>query len=203
MPAEPTPTLRPPRHRVDRRARRWWTAQALLTVSGPMLLTALVLGVLTLLFFPGALPWLGPLLLGALVVPALVYTVAMPRGRYAVHAWELGAHAVHTAHGWLWQRARIAPLTRVQTVDTVRGPVQRRFGLATVIVTTASTAGSIKIAGLADADAKELARRITDAARTDQERWSGSGAAAGDRRAQGAPAALVGTASPAGTGGMP
>ncbi|WP_329494838.1 PH domain-containing protein [Kitasatospora herbaricolor] len=173
MPAEPAPTLRPPSHRVDRRARRWWTAQALLTVSGPMLLTALALGVLALLFFPGALRWLGPLLLGALVAPALVYAVAMPRGRYAVQAWELGAHAVHTAHGWLWQRARIAPLSKVQTVDTVRGPVQRRYGLATVIVTTASTAGSIRIAGLADADAEELARRITEAARADGERRAG------------------------------
>lgn len=160
------PELRPPRHRVDPRARRWWTVQALVLPSGPMLLIALALSVLSLLFFPGALPWLGPLLLCVLVLPALGYLLIMPRQRYRVHAWELGEHAVYAASGWAWQRRRIAPLSRVQTVDTVRGPIQRAFGLATVTVTTASTAGDVKIAGLSDADAEELGRRIGEAART-------------------------------------
>ncbi|MFE9410574.1 PH domain-containing protein [Streptomyces sp. NPDC006704] len=156
--------LRPPRRRVDPRARRWWTLQALLALSGPMLLTALVLAALASLFFPGALPWFGPLLLVVLVLPALGYLVLMPRWRYRVHAWELGELAVYAAGGWFWHKRRIAPLSRVQTVDTVRGPLQRRFGLATVVVTTASTAGDIKIVGLSDADAEELSRRIGEAA---------------------------------------
>ncbi|MEW2085533.1 PH domain-containing protein [Streptomyces sp. NPDC005283] len=166
MPFHPAPHLRPPRHRVDPRARRWWTVQALLLVSGPTLLTALTLALLSALFFAGALPWLAPLLLVTLVAPALGYLVLMPRRRYAVHAWELGTHSVYAAGGWFWQQRRIAPLSRVQTVDTLRGPLQRRYGLATLTVTTASTAGNIKIAGLSDADAEELSRRIGDAART-------------------------------------
>lgn len=164
MPEPAAALLRPPRHRVDPRARRWWTLQALVALSGPMLLIALAMTVLSLLFFPGALPWLGPLLLVVLVVPAVSYLVVMPRWRYAVHAWELGEQAVYAAGGWFWQKRRIAPLSRVQTVDTVRGPLQRRYGLATVTVTTASTAGDIKIAGLSDADAEELSRRIGEAA---------------------------------------
>jgi len=138
--------------------------QALLTLSGPMLLTALALAALSLLFFPSALGWLGPLLLGVLVLPALAYLLAMPALRIRVHAWELGEHTVYAAGGWYWQRHRITPLARVQTVDTVRGPLQRRFGLATVVVTTASTAGDVRIAGLALADAEELAQRIGAAA---------------------------------------
>ncbi|MET9963031.1 PH domain-containing protein [Streptomyces sp. NPDC006326] len=156
--------LRPPRHRVDPRARRWWAVQALLTVSGPLLLAAVTLLVLSLLFFPGALPWLGPLLLVALVLPALAYVLIMPRWRYRVHAWEVGDLAVYAASGWFWQKRRIAPLSRVQTVDTVHGPLQQALGLATVTVTTASTAGDIKIAGLSAADAEQLAHRIGDAA---------------------------------------
>jgi len=157
--------LRPPRHRVDPRAGRWWTVQALLTVSGPLLLTAGTLLFLSVLFFPGALPWLAPLLLGTLVLPAVGYLLAMPRTRLRVHAWELGESAVYAAGGWWWHQRRIAPLSRVQTVDTIRGPIQRAFGLATVTVTTASTAGDVKISGLADADARLLAERIADAAR--------------------------------------
>ncbi|MFG2720090.1 PH domain-containing protein [Streptomyces sp. NPDC048416] len=164
MPQTDAPLLRPPRHPVDPRARRWWTVQALLTLSGPMLLTACAMAALSLLFFPGALPWLAPLLVVALVLPAVGYLVWMPRWRYAVHAWELGGRAVYAAGGWYWQKRRIAPLSRVQTVDTVRGPLQRHYGLATVTVTTASTAGDIKIAGLSDTDAEELCRRIGEAA---------------------------------------
>ena len=162
--ASGSPVLRPPRNRVDPRARRWWTVQALTVVSGPMLVTAAALFALSLLFFPGALSWLGPLLVVVLVLPALVYLWFMPRLRYRVHAWELGESAVYAAAGWYWQKRRIAPLSRVQTVDTVRGPLQQAFGLATITVTTASTAGDVKIAGLSAAVAEELAHRIGDAA---------------------------------------
>ncbi|WP_399083501.1 PH domain-containing protein [Streptomyces sp. BBFR2] len=162
-PPPPAAALRPPRHRVDPRARRWWTARALLMVSGPALLTAAALTVCALLLLPGTLPWLAPPL-AALTVAALVHTALMPRVRYAVHAWELGERAVYASDGWYRQRRRIAPLSRVQTVDTVRGPLERRFGLATVTVTTASTAGDIRIRGLSDAAADALSRRIGAAA---------------------------------------
>ncbi|KNB49447.1 PH domain-containing protein [Streptomyces caatingaensis] len=161
--------LRPPRHRVDPRARRWWALQALLTVSGPLLLTAAALLVLSALFFPGALPWLGPLVAAVLVAPALFYQLAMPAWRFRVHAWEVGASAVYTASGWFFQRRRIAPLSRVQTVDTGIGPLQRRYGLATVTVTTASTAGAVKIAGLAEEDARAMAERVAEAVRAVRE----------------------------------
>ncbi|MFI0742144.1 PH domain-containing protein [Streptomyces sp. NPDC021100] len=158
-------TLRPPRHRVDPRARRWWAVQALLTVSGPLLLTAAALLVLSALLFPGALPWLAPLVAVALAAPALGYQLAMPAWRYRIHAWEVGEAAVYTTNGWFWQRSRIAPLSRVQTVDTTIGPLQRRYGLATVVVTTASTAGAVKISGLAETDARRMAEHVGRAAR--------------------------------------
>ncbi|MEU7278149.1 PH domain-containing protein [Streptomyces sp. NPDC045431] len=184
------PRLRPPRHRAHPLARRWWTVQALVSVSGPMLLTALALGLLSALFFSGALPWLAPLLLVTLVVPALGYLLLMPRRRYATHGWELGAYAVYAAGGWIWQRRRIAPLSQVQTVDTVRGPIQRWYGLTTLTVTTASTAGAVRIAGLSEADAEELARRIGHAAhtaRTAPGEAEGMAAGAVDGAARGVP----------------
>jgi uncharacterized protein len=52
-------------------------------------------------------------------------------------------------------------MSRIQTVDTQRGPLEQRFGLATVTVTTASAKGAIKIEGLDHATAEELAERLT------------------------------------------
>lgn len=157
--------LRPPKHKPDPKALTWWRVQALVMPATPMLLVAITMTTLSILFFPGALPWLGPLLAITLVIPALAYLILMPGWRYRVHAWELGEAAVYSASGWFWERRRIAPLSRVQTVDTMRGPIQQAFGLATVTITTASTAANVTIAGLSIADADALAARIGESAR--------------------------------------
>jgi membrane protein YdbS with pleckstrin-like domain len=56
---------------------------------------------------------------------------------------------------------RVAPLSRVQTVDAVRGPIEQALGLATLRVTTASSSGAISIVGLDKDVAAELAERLT------------------------------------------
>ena len=102
--------------------------------------------------------------LWALVLIALVlaaYAVVMPSWRYAVHRWEVTDTAVYTQTGWLSQERRIAPISRVQTVDSERGPIEQLFKLANVTVTTASAAGPIKIDGLAVADADQLVTDLT------------------------------------------
>ncbi|GIH91125.1 PH domain-containing protein [Planobispora siamensis] len=164
MTAHPTPghptrpgglRLRPPRHPVDRRAVGWWTGQALVIVAPPVLVLLLLA-----LLIPPARFWL---LLPALViaVPGLLYTLVMPRRRYRVHRWETTDDAVYAASGWIWQKWRVAPMSRIQTVDLVRGPIQQMFGLAGVTVTTASAAGAVKINGLDRTLADDLVERLT------------------------------------------
>lgn len=90
------------------------------------------------------------------------YAVVMPRWRFRVHRWETTDTAVYTLSGWLWQQWRVAPLSRIQTVDTVRGPLQQLFGLSGVTVTTASSAGAVEITGLDHLLATELVERLTE-----------------------------------------
>ncbi|WP_327065619.1 PH domain-containing protein [Kitasatospora sp. NBC_01250] len=155
MPHSDGPRLRPPRHRVERRAIAWWVVRAALI---PMP-TALVLGVLDLLIPPARFVF-GPLFL-AVLLPGLCYLVVMPLWRYRVHRWETTDQAVYTASGWLWQRRRVAPLSRIQTVDTVRGPLEQLFGLSAVKVTTASVAGAVTIRGLDRHRAAEVVEHLT------------------------------------------
>ncbi|WP_433250704.1 PH domain-containing protein [Streptosporangium sp. CA-135522] len=147
--------LRPPRHPVDGRAIGWWTSQAAVIVAPPVLVL-----VLLALLIPPARFWL---LLPALVIalPGIVYALVMPRVRFRVHRWEITDEAVYASSGWIWQKWRVAPMSRIQTVDTVRGPIQQIFGLAGVTVTTASAAGAIKINGLDHALAVTLVERLT------------------------------------------
>ncbi|QZT60555.1 PH domain-containing protein [Mycolicibacterium austroafricanum] len=112
----------------------------------------------------GRLPWLHLLVAAGTVVGAAVSVVVAPLWRYRVHRWDLDATAVYTRSGWLVQERRIAPISRVQTVDTYRGPLDRLFGLANVTVTTASSAGAVRIVALDVDVADRVVARLTDIA---------------------------------------
>ncbi|MDN4517573.1 PH domain-containing protein [Mycolicibacterium austroafricanum] len=112
----------------------------------------------------GRVPWLHMLVAAGTVVGAVVSVVVAPLWRYRVHRWDLDATAVYTRSGWLVQERRIAPISRVQTVDTYRGPLDRLFGLANVTVTTASSAGAVRIVALDVDVADRVVTRLTDIA---------------------------------------
>jgi membrane protein YdbS with pleckstrin-like domain len=149
------PVLREPAHRVSPQAIPFWTVSALLGDA------VVVMGaVLAYLLVPGVPGWvgLGVLLLGLL---AVAHVVLMPRIRFRVHRWEVTGTAVHTREGWIGRETRIAPISRVQTVDSRQGAVMRLFGLASITVTTASAAGPITIDCL-DADvARQVVAQLT------------------------------------------
>ena len=90
------------------------------------------------------------------------YLAVMPIWRYRVHRWENTPTAVYTQSGWLDQERRIAPVSRIQTVDMARGPVSQLLRLATVTVTTASAAGPLRIHGLDLDVARHLVEELTE-----------------------------------------
>ena len=63
--------------------------------------------------------------------------------------------------GWFNRHAVIIPIARIQVVDTEAGPLEQLLKLATVTVTTASSAGTIRIAGLDAAAAAQVAADLT------------------------------------------
>jgi len=97
----------------------------------------------------------------AYAVAAVAYAVVMPVYRYRVHRWESTDTAVYTQRGWLSRERRIAPMSRVQTVDFEQTAVSRLFGLANVTVTTASAAGPLRIEGLDTRTAERLVDELT------------------------------------------
>ena len=124
----------------------------------------LVIGQVVWFVFDGRLWWLHGLAAAGTVVGIAVFVVVVPLWRYRVHRWEIGAQAVYTRTGWLMQERRIAPISRVQTVDTYRGPLDRMFGLANVTVTTASSAGAVRIVALDSDVADRVVEQLTDIA---------------------------------------
>jgi membrane protein YdbS with pleckstrin-like domain len=124
----------------------------------------LVVGQLMWFAFDGRFLWLHGIAAAVTVIGIVVFVVVVPIWRYRVHRWEIGAKAVYTRTGWLVQERRIAPISRVQTVDTYRGPLDRLFGLANVTVTTASSAGAVRIVALDSEVADRVVEQLTDIA---------------------------------------
>jgi membrane protein YdbS with pleckstrin-like domain len=147
-------TIRPPRHRVDRSFILWRTLQATFWAIG-------VLGGLGLLYalLEPARPWLA-VPLATLGVTYAVNITIMPTWRYRVHRWETTDEAVYSLSGWITRQWRIIPISRIQSIDTEIGLIQRFLGLATITVTTASGEGKIAIEGLAVAVAEEAVDRL-------------------------------------------
>jgi membrane protein YdbS with pleckstrin-like domain len=153
-----TASLRPPRHRVSRTAIGYWAARA---AAGWLVLAGAQ--IVWLASTSGARGWH----IAGLVATAAVgaaHVIVMPQWRYRVHRWEVAPQAVYTRAGWLHQESRIAPISRIQTVDSERGPLEQLFGLANVTVTTASAAGPLEIHGLDDDTAQRLVDDLTTAA---------------------------------------
>ena len=149
--------LRAPAHLVSRKARWYWTVRALpgwLVVGG---VEAACLAGTTSATVRGSV-------IAASVAAALVHLLVMPQWRFRVHRWEVTETAVYTRSGWFNQERRIAPIARVQTVDTERGPLEQLFGLANVTVTTASAKGPIKIHALDRRVADSTAAWLTERA---------------------------------------
>jgi membrane protein YdbS with pleckstrin-like domain len=114
--------------------------------------------------FAGRPLWAHALAGVATVFAVVLFVGIVPLWRYRVHRWDISPQAVYTRTGWLVQERRIAPISRVQTVDTYRGPLDRLFGLANVTVTTASSAGAVRIVALDSEVADRVVAQLTDIA---------------------------------------
>jgi membrane protein YdbS with pleckstrin-like domain len=150
------PGLRDPAHRVSRRALGYWTVRA---AADGLVVLAVEAGI-AIGTGPGT-AWLAAILVT--LAGAAAYAVIMPQWRYRVHRWEVTDTAVYTRTGWFSVHWRIAPISRIQTIDSHRWFGERLFGLANVTATTASAAGPVTIRGLDRATADRLLDQLTAA----------------------------------------
>jgi uncharacterized protein len=147
-----------PAHPPSRRAPLRWA------IGGVLPWLVLIAGQVVWIAIDQRWPGLHLLIAVGTVLGAAISLAVVPLWRYRVHRWEISPQAVYTRTGWLVQERRIAPISRVQTVDTYRGPLDRLLGLANVTVTTASSAGAVHIAALDLSVADQIVAQLTDIA---------------------------------------
>ena len=103
-------------------------------------------GVVGILLLAGA--WL--LTSGALTALLLWW----PAVSYRHTFYDVSADGIRIRRGVVWRTASLVPRSRVQHTDVSQGPVQRAFGLATLVIYTAGTHNAaVSLGGLSHATA--------------------------------------------------
>ena len=91
----------------------------------------------------------------------LILAIVWPAWSYSRLRWRIGEVGLEIHRGVLWRHQISIPVARVQHADVSQGPLQRQFGLGTLIVHTAGTQNSsVELDGLAHGLAVELRDQI-------------------------------------------
>lgn len=152
----------PPSDQLDPNARTLWRLGGLMTfvVCG----VVFIAGAAALIWFDVIAWWWAALAALVLAIPSLLGIYYVPGLTWRRWRYEVGADEVDLQYGVFTVTRTLIPMARIQHVDTRRGVLQRRFGLATVVFYTA--AGSNEIPSLADAVAGDVRDRIAALANT-------------------------------------
>lgn len=108
--------------------------------------------------FDFADPWL---LVSVVALLGAVFGAWLGIKRHRRTLWKLDAHGFALQRGRWWQTESRVPVSRVQHLDLKRGPLERAFKLATLVIHTAGTRmAAVSVSGLDGADAERLRDRL-------------------------------------------
>lgn len=108
--------------------------------------------------------------LPSVLVPllGLISVAIAPQRIYARLRYGLSERILQVVRGWMFRTDTVVPLVRVQHLDVVRGPLDKLFGTASLVVHTAGTHNSIvTVPGLAPERAEAVRDIIREHVRTD------------------------------------
>ena len=120
------PGLRPPANPLDPRVQRIWAVETLL--SGLTLSIAAVVAAGLLDAFTGTPRALLIAVVGLVMALSIAAALVVPGISYRHYRWEVTEAGLIVQRGWLLREFIAVPHTRVQTVETRRGPLERRPG---------------------------------------------------------------------------
>lgn len=93
------------------------------------------------------------------VVGLLVRAWIWPEIAHRYKSYKVSPSSIEIRQGVLWRRVASVPRTRVQHTDVSQGPIERRYGLGTLVIYTAGTEHSkAALSGLSH----DTASRIRD-----------------------------------------
>ncbi|HET7579394.1 MAG TPA: PH domain-containing protein [Bacillales bacterium] len=107
--------------------------------------------------------WIAVIVACLALIFTYVMTESVPNIRWKLWRYEVREDEIDLQRGVLVVKRTLVPMVRVQHVDTKQGPILRKYGLASVTVSTAATVHEIP--ALSERDAALLRDRIAELAR--------------------------------------
>ncbi|KKK36263.1 membrane protein [Mesobacillus campisalis] len=111
--------------------------------------------------------WLAGSVLAICALHSYFFILLMPRLRWKRWRYEVREQEIELQRGVFIIKRTLVPMIRVQHVDTRQGPILRKYGLATITISTAATVHEIPALELDEAE--ELRLSISKLARVADE----------------------------------
>ena len=142
---------------LDRRVLQIWRIRGLVVAAAVLLASAVIAGAVVAAGV--AVP---AVLAVAVVVCAVAATLAIAWPKLSYDRWRytVGAHTLELEHGVLYRTHSSVPWLRIQNVDVEQGPLERRLGIVSLVIRTASSSTDGTIPGIAEREAEELRQLI-------------------------------------------
>ncbi|GAA0477205.1 hypothetical protein GCM10009096_18850 [Parasphingorhabdus litoris] len=135
-----------------------------------VIMAAILIAAATVADFAASNEWpdISGMIIGPVTAIMLFLVILLPERIYRRWGYDMGDEQLRVLRGFLWRTDTIVPFNRIQHIDVAQGPLQRMFGLSTLIVHTAGTHNSIvTLPGLSTPDAEAMRDTIKGHIRQD------------------------------------
>lgn len=153
-----------PQKRISVRALPVWRITGLIIA---LFVWLLIIGGSIFVYIKGLSFWLVVVGFFVGLLITLLFTFLIPFIRWKRWRYEVRDQEIELQHGVFFMKKTLVPMIRVQHVDTVQGPILRKYDLATITIATAATVHQIPAIDLNEAE--ELRRAISQLARVAEE----------------------------------
>ncbi|WP_226677439.1 PH domain-containing protein [Rossellomorea aquimaris] len=149
-----------PQKRISPKALKVWRIYGVLESLVVALLAAGAI-VLTYLFdWPG---WVTVIAVAVFIIFTYVFVYLLPMIKWKRWRYEVREQEIELQRGIFIVKRTLVPMVRVQHVDTVQGPILKKYGLSTITISSAATVHEIPALNMEEAD--ELRNSISQLAR--------------------------------------
>lgn len=149
-----------PTKQIPEKGRYVWQLYGIIQTAC-IVLIAICVGVLTYIF---TWPWWIYVVAGAVsIIFAYLLIWLFPNIRWLRWRYEVRESEIELQHGLFIIKRTLIPMVRVQHVNTVQGPILRKYNLAGITISTAATNHIIPV--LITEEADDLRHRISTLAK--------------------------------------
>jgi uncharacterized protein len=153
-----------PQKRISVKALTVWRITGAIQIAISWILAGVVIYLLHIFNSPF---WISLLLIAIELISTYFFIFLLPSLRWRRFRYDVREEEIELQEGIFIVKRTLIPMIRVQHVDTVQGPILRKYQLASVIINTAATAHEIP--ALKESEAEELRRFISNLARVADE----------------------------------